>query len=133
MPVDITWEQRGVFRRYWGEVTIAQRRASFEAIAGDPRFDDLLYTITDYLGVSAYEITAEDTAEIAALHVGPTMTNPRLLMAAVVTDPRIVQAIEEFIALDFTRTPYRIFADLPSARAWITRAGHADSLRPPPP
>lgn len=131
MPVDISWEPRGVYRRYWGDVTIAERRASLERIFADPRFDELLYTITDYREAVGYEISPEATAEIVALHVGPVHTNPRLHMAAVVTEPRIVQAIREFIALDTTGTPYRIFDDLDAARAWVARLRRLPSPRKP--
>jgi hypothetical protein len=121
MAFDLTWEPRGVYRRYWGDVTIAERRQSFELIFADPRFDDLLFTITDYLDVRDYEITSEATEEIAALHVGAAQTNPRVLIAAVVTDARIIRAIEHFIALEMVPTPYRIFPTVADARAWIAQ------------
>jgi hypothetical protein len=100
-------------------VTIDERRRSFDEICADPRFDDLRYAITDYLSVDDYEITGEATQEIAALHVGPSLTNPHFVIAAVVVDPQIVAAIEHFISLNFTRQPYRIFPTLAEARAWI--------------
>lgn len=118
MPFRLTWEDRGVYRRYVGDVTIAERRASFEAICRDRRFDDLRYTITNYLGVGAYEITREATAEIAALHIGPLRTNPRIVIAAVATRPDIVAAIQDFIAHRFTAAPYLVFPTLEQARSW---------------
>jgi hypothetical protein len=131
MAFDINWEPRGLYRRYWGDVSIAERRQSFELICADPRFDDLHFTITDYLDVRDYEITPDATKEIAALHVGPAHTNPGLLIAAVVTDVRIIEAIEHFIALDMTSTPYRIFPSPPAARAWIARTHRPPSPRAP--
>lgn len=119
MPYQIHWEPRGVYRRYFGDVTIDERRESFDAICSDPRFDALRYTITDYRDAQAYEITTMATAEIAALHVGPQITNPRIVMAAVATRPDIVAAIQEFIELRFTPRPYRIFDSPEAARAWI--------------
>jgi len=118
MPYRITWEAQGVYRQYLGDVSIAERRASFEAICADRRFDDARYTITDYLDVAAYEITSEATAEIAALHIGPLRTNPRIVIAAVATRPDVVAAIREFIDHGFTAAPYRVFATLPAARSW---------------
>ena len=119
MPVEITWEPRGVYRRYFGHVTIEERRRSFDQICADPRFDELRYAITDYLGVDDYEITSQATKEIAALHIGPSLTNTNIVIAAVVVDPRIVAAIEHFISLRFTGQPYRIFPTVAAARAWI--------------
>lgn len=119
MPYRLTWELYGVHRRYYGDVTIAERRASFDAICGDVRFDDLRYSITDYLDVDAYEITAKATAEIAALHVGALSTNPRIAIAAVATRLDIVAAIQEFIDFGFTAAPYRIFSSEARARRWL--------------
>ena len=120
MPYELVWEPRGVLRRYFGDVTIAERRVSFESICGDARFDDLRHAITNYLEVGAYEVTAQATAEIAALHVGPLRTNPRIAMAAVATRPDIVAAIQDFIDHGFTRTPYRVFATVDEARRWLS-------------
>ena len=128
MAFDISWEPRGLVRRYWGDVTIAERRESFEQIFADPRFDELQFTITDYLDVRQYEITSEATEEIAALHIGAVQTNPRILIAAVATDARVIEAIQHFIQLDMTPSPYRIFSSVADARAWIAQA-----QRPPLP
>jgi hypothetical protein len=120
MPYRLVWEHRGVYRQYLGDVTIAERRRSFEQITSDRRFDDLRYSITDYLSVGDYEITPEATAEIAALHTGPFRTNPSIVMAAVVERPEIVSAIEDFIQHRFTTVPYRMFRSLADARTWTT-------------
>lgn len=119
MPFELTWEPRGVYRRYHGNVTIAERRRSLELICGDARFDDLRYTITDSLDATAYEIDPADTELTAALHIAPLRTNSRILIAAVAVDPRIVAAIEHFIALGFVTQPYRIFPSLAEARRWV--------------
>jgi hypothetical protein len=119
MPYRLTWEPRGLYRQYFGDVTVAERFKSFNAISGDWRFDDLRYTLTDYLEVRAYEVTPEATAEIAALHVGPLLTNPRIVIAAVAVRPDIVGAIEDFIRHGFTKAPYRVFRTNAEARQWI--------------
>ena len=120
MPYRITWEPFGVYREYFGDVTIAERRASFETICADPRFDDLRYTITDYLAVQSYEMTGDATAEIAALHVGPLLTNPAIVMAAVANRADIIAAIEDFKSRGFTPAPYRVFRTLDEARRWVS-------------
>ncbi len=123
MPVEHCWEPRGVYRRYRGRVTIDERRASFDAICSDRRFDDLRYTITDYLAVSSYEVRSEATEEIAALHIGPLTTNPRIVIAAVARDPQVLAAIEHFRALQFFHQPYQVFDSLADARAWLSTLG----------
>jgi hypothetical protein len=123
MPFELSWESRGVYRRYVGNVTADERRRSFELICADPRFDALRYAITDYLGVEQYEISDDNTLEIAALHIAPLVTNPAVCLAAVAVDERVVAAIEAFIALQLITQPYRIFATVDAARAWIAGLG----------
>ena len=125
MPYELTWENRGVYRKYYGDVTIAQRRASLNEICRDPRFDSLLYSITDFLEVDAYEFTAEASAELAALHVGPLITNRRLIMAAVAVRPDLLAAIQAFMDHKFTSTAYRVFPTVGEARDWIASASGA--------
>lgn len=119
MPYKLIWEPSGVYRQYLGDVSIAERRESFDAICGDPRFDDLRYTITDYLAVDGYEVTADATAEIAALHIGPLRTNPQIAIAAVAVRSDVVAAIRDFMSYRFTNAPYRIFPVIDGARRWI--------------
>ncbi len=128
MPYKLTWEPTGVYRQYFGIVSINERRSSFDAICGDHRFDDLRYAITDYLEVQTYEVTKRATAEIAALHIGPVATNPRIVIAAVADRPEIVAAIEDFMSYGFTAAPYRVFPTLAEARRWVKcePRGHED-------
>lgn len=119
MPYRLTWEPFGVYREYFGDVTVAERRASLDAICADPRFDSLQYAITDFLAVRSYEASPVTTAEIAALHIGPLLTNPRMLIAAVTDRPDVLASIEDFKRFGFTSAPYRAFATLAEARAWV--------------
>lgn len=119
VPYRLTWEPSGVYRQYFGPVTIVERTASFDAICGDARFDSLRYSITDYLDVTSYEVTDAATAEIAALHVGPLTTNPRIVIAAVATRPDVLAAIQDFKDHGFIVAPYQVFANLVDARHWV--------------
>jgi len=123
MPFRLTWEPpHGVYREYFGDVSIDQRKQSFDLICGDSRFDDLRYSITDYLAVQRYEISPTSTAENAAFHLAALATNPRIVIAAVATRPDILATIREFIAYGFTSAPYEVFDTLEAARAWLAQA-----------
>jgi len=131
MPYELIWEPRGVYRRYHGHVSIAERHESFERICADPRFDALRYTITESLDARGYEVSEAATEEVAALHVGPLRTNPNIVMAAVATAPDIVAAVQHFMSLQFTTQPYRIFATVAEARAWVEATLAARPAEPP--
>jgi hypothetical protein len=126
MPYALTWEPHGVYRRYFGDVTIAERRQSLDRICADMRFDDLRYAITDYLAVDSYEDSERATMEIAAMHIGPLHTNPNIVIAAVVVDEAIIAGIRHFISLKFITQPYRIFPTVEAARRWV--AGSTPAL-----
>jgi hypothetical protein len=130
MPFELTWEPRGVYRRYHGDVSIAERRRSLELICGDPRFDDLRYAITHYLDVQSYEISRQATAEIAALHIAPMRTNPDIVVAAVAVDEKVIEEIRHFISLGFISQPYRVFATVQAARAWVAEQTQAGERAP---
>jgi hypothetical protein len=119
MPYRLVWERAGVYRHYHGNVSIAERRASLDMICGDRRFDDLRYALTSYLEVDAYETSAESTAEIAAMHIGPMFTNPQILIVAVAQREDILASITEFQRHGFIQAPYVVFPTLPEARDWI--------------
>lgn len=119
MPYKISWERAGVYRHYYGDVTLVDRRASLAAISGDHRFDTLRYALTDYREVQAYEVTPAFTAEIAAMHIGPLFTNPQLLIVAVAQRADILDSIADFQRLGFVKAAYRVFPTLPEARDWI--------------
>lgn len=130
MPFELFWEPGGVIRRHVGHVSIGERRRSLELICNDPRFDDLRYSITDYLGALSYETTPEDTAETAALHIAPARTNPNIVIATVAVHPDAVAAARHFITLGYIDLPYQVFSTMAEARAWI--AGRRPTHAPRP-
>jgi len=119
MPYSLSWEPRGVCRRFHGDVSIAERLASFEAICRDPRFDELRYTLTDYRAVEAYEVSSAATREIAAFHLAPHRSNPRIRIAAVAVRPDVVAAIRDFMAQGLAPQPYELFTSERAARRWL--------------
>ena len=121
MPYTLHWEPRGVRRNYFGDVTVAERLESLQRICADPRFADLRYSITCYLDVQAYEASPEATRDVAALHIGPLITNPGIIIAAVAVRPDILAHIEAFKATGFVRQPYEVFSTLREARKWIAQ------------
>lgn len=122
MGCELNWESRGVYRVFRGHVTVQDRRQSLQAICADHRFDDLLYTITDYLDTDGFDYSPEANSELAALHIAPVWTNPRILIATLAVDAALVASVTEFIALGYIKAPQRIFESVASARAWIRRS-----------
>jgi hypothetical protein len=119
MSFTLTWESGGVHRKFFGAVSIRERLDAFSRICADVRFDSLRFAITDYLEVTDYETTEAATEEIAAMHIAPLRTNPRIAIAAVATRADIQNAVRQFRGLQFTTQPYGLFSTEEAARLWI--------------
>ena len=103
--------------------------AILRQVCSDERFEDLRFAITDYRDVEVYETSPQAIEETAALHIAPLLTNPKILLASVATDERVVAAIQHFISLDFISQPYQVFPTMEEARAWIENAHMATRPR----
>jgi len=117
MPYDIIWEPQGAFKKYRGELTPAEFLQSIRDLHDDPRFDQLRYTVNDFLAVTAYSAGDQDLKTFAALSIGASYTNPNIVIAVITTEARLITMVEYYRS----KVPYRlqIFADEAAARAWI--------------
>ena len=96
MPCEITWEPRGVWRRFNGCMSAEDLLRSIEVVHGDPRFDDLRYSLNDFLDVTVSEIDPDTLLSSAAQAIGATLSNNRLVMLMVVADPAIRETVRRF-------------------------------------
>ena len=136
MPYRIAWEPVGVYRTYYGDVPGSERRKSLEEICGDPRFDSLRYAITDFLAAENLGESTLAALEVAALNIGPLMTNPTIILAAVAVDPSHREYVERVRSHGFIKAPYEIFPTSALARLWIaerTGVSVEDQLAPAQP
>ena len=127
MAFEITWEPRGVVRTFSGTLTAAEFIRSIEAVHNDWRFDNLYYSINDFLAVTDIDVS-ELTAETAAARaIGASMSNPRLLMAVISRDARILSLAGTFLKPRYRSYPLQVFDDMTRARAWIEKV-HGQNL-----
>ena len=49
MPYEMTWEPRGVYKRFHGVVPFQEYMRSQERVLADPRADDIRYVINDLI------------------------------------------------------------------------------------
>jgi hypothetical protein len=119
MPFEIVWEPRGVYKRFWGFVTDSEFIRSVRAAQEDPRFDDIHYNINDYLAVEDFDVSMPTIAYAAALNIGARFSRPRIRVALVTTNERVIGLAKYFMAPEFASYPMRVFATLESAREWV--------------
>lgn len=101
--------------------------ASHAAIAADPRFDALRFAIVDTMLVDEVALVESDVEQINAFLVGPSITNPDILVVVVALHPEVLR----FLAL-YAQFPDRAYdlqacSSMASARQVIAES---PSFRP---
>ena len=119
MPHQIIWEPGGVHRKFSGNLTASEVMLSLTTMSSDPRFDDVRYSIANYLDVDRYEADRDTLTSMSATHFGAYQSNPRIVTAAVMDKDEVRDVFLRFQAAYGSPYPLRIFDNLPDARTWI--------------
>lgn len=119
MPYAITWEDKGVYRRYHGHTSGEELARSVLEVELDARFDQLRYVLNDMLASEGISITEEDLSEISAIDGGAELSNPNIRIAIVADKPALRAVGEAYIAAAHNSYPTRLFFTLEDARAWL--------------
>lgn len=120
MPVHLTWEQHGLYRRFTDPVTSALLVRIKEENIGDERFDTLHYTICDFSGVSDFSSRSEDLAYLCALDKATALYRPGICIASVAPDERIASVMRSLRDSGVSPYPRGVFRSVEQARAWIS-------------
>jgi hypothetical protein len=119
MSYSITWETRGVYKKFSKIVAGAEFLRSSMIIQGDRRFDDIRYTINDFLGIDGHNITDHDILLFVGFARGAYATNPDVKIAVVTTDESIIELVKQSVEPPLSEPyPIEIFPSLEHARRW---------------
>ena len=92
MPYRIRWEGHGVYRRFFGVITLAEFREANKEMRSDVRYEGIRYIISDYLEAQpAPDITERDLREYAQRERVHFYDSPDTVQAIVATDPKNVK------------------------------------------
>lgn len=120
MPCEITWEPRGIYRRFYGFVSVNEVMDSTTSVHGDSRFDDILYSIVDCLEVTGHGVKIPDLEMVAAYRQGASNSNARIVFAMVVVDEGVeglLRHLDSIIGVGVN--PAHFFGTMAAARHWI--------------
>ena len=132
MPYRIRWEGHGVYRCFFGVITLAEFREANKEMRSDVRYEGIRYIISDYREAQpAPDITERDLrayAEHERLHF---YDSPDTVQAIVATAPKTVTYARYYESLGVS--PYCIadFATVAEARRWIASNPRLGWSRPP--
>ena len=118
MPVEMTWELRGVRSRFFGSVTAAELLHHVREICRHPDFSDLRFSILDFRHATD-AVEDADLLEVRAELIGSQYTNPKILVAAITTEREAIDHLTRFIGLGVLKQQIQIFSTPDDAMDWI--------------
>jgi hypothetical protein len=116
---ELHWEDRGVVKRYFGQVSSDELLAPVVATEADERFDTLRFVINDFLEAKSVAFTQADIDAIAAHDLGAAATNPHIKVAVVATQPEVIDLVRRYMQAAVRAYPTSIFSTMAEARAWV--------------
>jgi hypothetical protein len=118
MPVEMTWERRGVRSRFFGSVTADDLLHHVREICSHPDFGQLRYSILDFRGA----IDAVDDSALLAVSaklIDSQYTNPNILVAAITTEREAIDHLTRFIGRGVLNRQIQVFPTPEAAMDWI--------------
>ncbi len=119
MGYELHWEDRGVVKGYFGQVSSEELLAPVVATEADERFDTLRFVINDFLEAKSVAFTQADIDAIAAHDMGAAVTNPHIKVAVVATQPEVIDLVQRYMQAAVRAYPTSIFSTMAEARAWV--------------
>ena len=116
MPYNIIKEPHGSYKKFFGHVTGAEFLQSVFENHGDPRFDQMQYTINDLLEIESHAITLKSFEIAVTRGTQVAERNPTRKIAVVTADPLIAQHVGEYASRGHQRI--EVFERLEDARHW---------------
>jgi len=132
MPYRIRWEGHGVYRCFFGVITLAEFREANREMRSDVRYEGIRYIISDYLEAQpAPDITERDLRAYAELERLHFYDSPDTVQAIVATDPKTVTYARYYESLGVSPYCLADFATVAAARRWIASNPRLGWSRPP--
>lgn len=119
MGYELHWEDRGVVKRYFGQVSSEELLAPVVATEADKRFDTLRFVINDFLEAKSIAFTQAAIDLIAAHDMGAAATNPNIKVAVVAAQPEVIDLVQRYMQVAVRAYPTSIFSTMAEARAWV--------------
>lgn len=127
VPYDHHWEPRGIVITYRGDLVLDMVLASHAAVAADSRFDALRFAIVDTVLVDKVALVESDIAQINAFLVGPSITNPDILVLVVARHPEVSRFLDRYAQFPDRAYDLQTCSSMESARQVIATS---PSFRP---
>lgn len=120
MAYKITFEPKGVYARFSGEVSPGEIMIAHNEMWDSPLWEDCQYVIADYTGVEELKGEKKDAFVFAHLDKAAILSTKTKKMPQIATAPEIAALLEAYCKeareLGFEA---EIFSEIAQAREWI--------------
>ncbi|WDE13556.1 hypothetical protein [Thalassomonas haliotis] len=122
MPYSCTWEDRGVYIKFTGIVTLQEVSDSDDAMYDDPRFAGIDYFIWDAGDVTSLALSDTQVDITAVRDLRASLKKDRLKCAFIAKEQRLVKQLEQYLAkVQALKICWQmaLFNDISRARQWL--------------
>lgn len=104
MPFTLAWVGEGrVDAVHVGALTAGELTRALAEVVGDVHFDQLRSIVCDFRAVTRCSLQPADLENIGAVLYGAYVTNPRIVIVLITSDPDARSLIRRFLALELVR------------------------------
>ena len=121
MAYTLTWEPKGVYWKYTGNVSGKEIIKASTEIYGDPRFDNLKYKLADFTDVELIEISNEEIKLITFQHSASAKSNANIKNAIVIDSGDERAKLFADYLMNESAWEVRVFDHLEEANQWVGR------------
>lgn len=113
------WNNRGLYRRFFGRISGDEILESNLKLQGDPRFDSINYIVNDFLRISDFDIDSGDIKRISAIDKAAALSNSKIKIANVVKSDSLLAMVNTYIELmKASGYQYMTFDNFEAAEIW---------------
>lgn len=128
MSCSIHWKEKGLYRRFTGQVTGQEIFETAQRTQADPRFDKISYILNDFTKATEFIINEADIAIIAAVGRIAIANNPEMVAANIANDEKAIGLAEAYRnKMKDSFRECRTFTDLDEAWKWLSELGSMGS------
>ena len=121
MPYENYWDEKGLHRKFTGNICGKEILDSNLSIQGDARFDEIKYVLNDFSLINKFKLTEHDINIISTIDNVAAISKKSLKIAIVTTDTELLKWAKLYLEM-MQGSPYiaGVFDSYNDAHNWVS-------------
>lgn len=128
MAYEINWVNGGVITRWLGCCNSKEIIQFLHELHGDPRFDEVRFSVHDYLKCDEIVFSQNDMDIVGSLDKVGAISNPKLRIAIIAEKPELVEMVGNYKRLELSPYEIKLFSNAGDAEMWFNGFSLSPSL-----